>query len=307
VPPKVALVGPTEEICPVTTEVVGVVVGVAGVVAVPAPPVVAVGVVAVGVVAVGVVSVGVVAVGVVAVVVVGAAWLERAATPFCVPAERLPVLPEPGLEDAPLDAAPPEPPPDDDPPPPLGEAMLEAELPAVPAVPADEEVPDDEEMPDEAPPAPDEGNGRQLRFWSLASWAFAVTSVAVSVTSCCWSVVTASWACCKLDVFESRWAAVRPLLAVESALSACARFACAESKVFCALVGSTVASIWPALTWSPAATSTAVSVPLVPKLTDAELATPTLPDALTLDCTMPRVTVAVRCEALVEGELLKNP
>jgi hypothetical protein len=58
----------------------------------------------------------------------------------------------------------------------------------------------------------------------------------------------------------------------------------------------------------PTATWTAVKVPLVAKFADAVRATPTLPDALTLDCTVPRATVAVRCAPVLAAEpLLKNP
>ena len=54
-------------------------------------------------------------------------------------------------------------------------------------------------------------------------------------------------------------------------------------------------------------TSTAVNVPLVAKSADAEVATPTFPDALTLDCTVPRATVAVRCTEAPLEEVAENP
>ncbi len=60
-----------------------------------------------------------------------------------------------------------------------------------------------------------------------------------------------------------------------------------------ASVGSRVPSTCPAVTFCPAVTSTAASVPLTAKLTEAEVAALTLPDADTLDCTVPRVTVTV--------------
>ncbi|HUK44331.1 MAG TPA: hypothetical protein VLV28_03475 [Gaiellaceae bacterium] len=50
-----------------------------------------------------------------------------------------------------------------------------------------------------------------------------------------------------------------------------------------------------------------MSVPLVVKLADAEVATPTLPDALTLDWTVPYATVAVRWAALLEDEDPRKP
>ncbi|HUY72664.1 MAG TPA: hypothetical protein VMV08_10505 [Gaiellaceae bacterium] len=96
-------------------------------------------------------------------------------------------------------------------------------------------------------------------------------------------MVTVSCDCCRLAAFEARCAAVSPLCAAANVLCATARLAWADWSVFCALVGSIFASTWPALTWAPTATSTAVSVPPVPKLADAVLATPTLPEALTLD------------------------
>ncbi len=58
-------------------------------------------------------------------------------------------------------------------------------------------------------------------------------------------------------------------------------------------MGSRVPSVWPAVTFCPSVTSTAVKVPLVWKLTESEVAALTLPEADTLDCTVPRWTVAV--------------
>lgn len=63
-----------------------------------------------------------------------------------------------------------------------------------------------------------------------------------------------------------------------------------------------IASTCPAFTWAPTVVSTAVSVPLVAKPTDAVSATPTFPDALTLAWTIPRVTIAVRWPAELEEE-----
>jgi len=54
-------------------------------------------------------------------------------------------------------------------------------------------------------------------------------------------------------------------------------------------------------------TSTACNVPLVAKFAAADVATPTFPDALTLDCTVPRATVAVRCDPAADEELLRKP
>jgi len=72
-------------------------------------------------------------------------------------------------------------------------------------------------------------------------------------------------------------------------------------------VGSTFASTCPTLTCSPSETSSEHSVPLVAKPALAELATPTFPEALTLDWTIPRVTVAVRCEPVLDEELSRKP
>jgi len=90
-------------------------------------------------------------------------------------------------------------------------------------------------------------------------------------------------------------------------LRACARFASACCRVLSAEVGSIFARTCPALTLSPTATFSAVNVPLVVKPADAEVATLTLPLALTLDCTVPSATVAVRCDPAELDEPLKNP
>jgi hypothetical protein len=98
-------------------------------------------------------------------------------------------------------------------------------------------------------------------------------------------------------VFAARCAVVSPAFALVSALRAVARFASAAISVLRALVGSIFASACPTLTCCPAATYTAVIVPLVAKLADADFATETFPEALTLDCTIPRFTVAVSRDA----------
>lgn len=67
------------------------------------------------------------------------------------------------------------------------------------------------------------------------------------------------------------------------------------------------ASTCPAFTLSPTFTSTLVSLPLVVKPTAAELATPTLPEALTLDWTIPRATVAVRWALPLADEPSRKP
>ncbi len=92
-----------------------------------------------------------------------------------------------------------------------------------------------------------------------------------------------------------------------SVLSACARFASAVCSASRALRASTFAKTWPTLTCSPTLTSTAVSVPLAGKFVSAELATLTLPDALTLACTVPLLTVAVSLVAGLAEALPKKP
>ena len=73
-------------------------------------------------------------------------------------------------------------------------------------------------------------------------------------------------------------------------------------------MGSIFASPWPAFTASPTLALTAVNVPLVTKPTDAVLDALTFPEAVTLDWTIPRPTVAVRCTPVLADELLlKKP
>ncbi len=95
---------------------------------------------------------------------------------------------------------------------------------------------------------------------------------------------------------------LEPLPLVVGALpaSTLVRFASAEVSVACAvlrvssaLVGSTFASTSPAVTWSPAATSTSVSVPPVTKLTAAFDGDTSEPEPETVATTVPWATVAV--------------
>ena len=110
-----------------------------------------------------------------------------------------------------------------------------------------------------------------------------------------------------LMAFAARCAVVSPLSALASVLSAIARLALADASVLRALVGSIFASACPARTCWPADTWTAVIVPLVAKFVDADCATATFPDALTLDSTVPRFTVAVRRDPAALDELLVKP
>ena len=220
------------------------------------------------------------------------------------PALPEPVLPEPALPDP---AAPDAPLPD---PAPLEPAPLEAVLPDVPdePFPADVPVP----LPEVAERLPEEleaaaALGGHASFRSAASWALASASVVLAELTCCSFVARLDSDCWRLTTFDARCSAVRPASAVASVLLACARFARAVVRAFCAFVGSSLASTWPALTESPTFASTAVSVPLVPKSADAEPEALTFPEALTLDCTSPRATVAVRSTPALGEELSRNP
>ena len=71
-------------------------------------------------------------------------------------------------------------------------------------------------------------------------------------------------------------------------------WACAEASVASAVVGSTLASTWPAVTFDPSATSISVIVPLAPKLTSSTVAGATLPVVDTEVWTVPLVTVTDR-------------
>jgi len=161
--------------------------------------------------------------------------------------------------------------------------------------------------PDDVEPDDVEPDGGQLRARSFASCALAAASADLSVLSCWRAVVNWDWDCWRLTSFEAFCASVSPALAVASVLWAWARFAWAEASVACAVDGSTFASTSPAVTRSPTATSTSLNVPLVPKSAADELATLTFPEAVTLDCTVPRATVAVRWIPAFDVELSRNP
>jgi hypothetical protein len=163
---------------------------------------------------------------------------------------------------------------------------------------------------DEAPPVVAEvadADGGQLSASSSASFFSAAANADLSETSCWFAAVTWSCALRKLTAFESFCALVRPPSADDSVLWACSRLASADWSAVCAGTGSILASTCPDLALSPAATSTAVSVPLAAKFTDDDVATLTFPDAVTLDCTVPRATVAVRCTAAPDDEAPRNP
>jgi hypothetical protein len=95
---------------------------------------------------------------------------------------------------------------------------------------------------------------------------------------------------------------VPPALAAARADWADVRFARSDASVALAWVASILAITRPLRTRSPTATVSAVSVPLVANVGDAEVAAETLPEADTLDSTVPRVTVTVRATPLADDD-----
>jgi hypothetical protein len=104
-----------------------------------------------------------------------------------------------------------------------------------------------------------------------------------------------NWACAdaSCDLSCASCDAEPPWRASCKAASALWRLATAVARFARAVVGSSVASTCPALTWSPTATLTAVTVPPVVKFSLASVAGLMLPEAVTLSWTMPRCTVTV--------------
>ncbi len=90
---------------------------------------------------------------------------------------------------------------------------------------------------DEVDPA-----GGQPSASSTASCFFAAVTAASSVVSWSFAAVTAESACSRLELFVAWSAAVGPASVAESALSACASVACADSSEAWAVVGSSLAS-----------------------------------------------------------------
>jgi len=114
-----------------------------------------------------------------------------------------------------------------------------------------------------------------------------------------------NWACAdaSCDLSCASCDAEPPWRASCKAASALWRLATAITRFDRAVVGSSVASTCPARTWSPTATSTAVTVPLAVKFSLASVAGLMLPEAVTLSWTMPRCTVTVRTMP-VEAEVV---
>ena len=141
---------------------------------------------------------------------------------------------------------------------------------------------------------PDDG-AMQLSRSSAASCACAAVRAAwLSLSVCC---AERSWRRAEAsdDWFCARCEAVPPASALARFRRAIARDARAEARFVAASVASIVAMTWPFTTRSPTATRTEVSVPLVVNPTDAVSAEEMFPEPATLDSTVPRVTVAVRC------------
>ena len=86
-------------------------------------------------------------------------------------------------------------------------------------------------------------------------------------------------------------------LGIREVLLAAVSAAFAEVRFCWACVALIVASCSPVVTLSPTATFTAVSVPLVEKLSDVVDAELTLAEAVSVDWIVPRATVAVRVAA----------
>jgi len=147
-------------------------------------------------------------------------------------------------------------------------------------------------------PADDElVDAGQESAWSDFSCAFAFARFCWSVVNCCRSDCSVS---CDWERFALSWASCELL----PPASASARFcwaavsaALAEVRFCWACVALIVASCSPLVTLSPTATLTAVSMPLVEKLSDVVEAELTLAEAVSVDWIVPRATVAVRVTA----------
>ena len=95
---------------------------------------------------------------------------------------------------------------------------------------------------------------------------------------------------------------VPPASAVASVVSSVASVAFAVARVAFAVVALIRPITWPFVTSEPSETPSAVSVPLVAKVGDSVSAVEMLPDAETLDWTVPRATETVRATPLAEAD-----
>ena len=163
---------------------------------------------------------------------------------------------------------------------------LELELDDAPLEPVPEPEPDDETA------------AGQPRRWSAASCFFAAASVALSAARVCSADVSCSLAELRLDSFCAIWAGVPPAFAVASAARSFCSVAFADASVSAASVGLILASTWFFATGLPTVACSAVSVPLVANVGEADSADEMLPEADTLDCTSPSDTVTVRATPL---------
>ena len=128
-----------------------------------------------------------------------------------------------------------------------------------------------------------------------------VDTSAASVTSA-WAVATWVWAEAMLALSRAIWVAEA---AAASSVASCAwslaSVAWAWARVASNAVGSTVASVCPALTTCPAATSTAVTRPATAKLRLAWLAGSIVPVAATVWVIVPVVTVWTEVVVVMPG------
>jgi hypothetical protein len=151
-----------------------------------------------------------------------------------------------------------------------------------------------------APVAPDELelDAGQPSAMSAASCFCACATVVSSSASVSFADVSCEVADCRLDDACARCAVVPPASAVVSVLWSFASVAFALASVAFAVVALIRPITWPFFTFEPTETASEVSVPLVAKVGDSVSAVEMLPDAETLDATVPRATVTVRATPL---------
>jgi hypothetical protein len=151
-----------------------------------------------------------------------------------------------------------------------------------------------------APVAPDEVElvAGQPSAMSAASCFCAWATVVSSSASVSFAEVSCEVADCRLDVACARCVVVPPASAVVSVVWSFASVALALASVAFAVVALIRPITWPFFTLEPSETASEVSVPLVAKVGDSVSAVEMLPDAETLDETVPRATETVRATLL---------
>ncbi len=118
--------------------------------------------------------------------------------------------------------------------------------------------------------------------WAAFNWAWALATAAFcAVMAAGWTLPSLVWASLVVALASAAWALAT--CSARSRASSCAR-------------------VWPAVTLSPAVTSTWVTVPLVGKARSSDWAAATVPLPATAATTVPRVTVVVA--VVVVDELL---